>query len=117
MNIKQLKTGNSGLHAGTPISTETSKRVESASGDGTKPLQPVSPVKDKIEISKEAREASNDTKARELAFARKALLGIPPLTKERILEIQSRIKEAYYMEPENIQELAKKLSRLLGEDE
>lgn len=74
----------------------------------------VQPVADRVEISREARTRAQDEEARrnrELAFAQKALLGIPPLDEEKIAELQDRIRERYYQKPEVIRDVAEKVAR------
>ena len=50
----------------------------------------------------------------ELAFARKAMLGIPPLSNERASDILKRIQEGYYSQPEVLKTIAEKFTEELS---
>lgn len=72
--------------------------------------------KDRVEISAAAlAAASENTQAQELGFARKALLGIPPLSQERAADILQRIQEGFYSQPEVVKQVSSELtSAFLG---
>jgi hypothetical protein len=75
-------------------------RMDRSSSDIDK-VERVMPIpKDRVEISDAARAASEDTKAREVNLARKALLGIPPLSIDRAQDLLMRITEGYYSQPD-----------------
>lgn len=74
---------------------------------------PTPPIEDRVEISQEGKlkaQGEEANKSRDLAFARKAMLGIPPLTEDHVRELQTRIKERYYSKPEVIDKVADKLT-------
>ena len=91
------------------IHTKASKNVEESTFQPRGQTITRPEEKDQAEISREARTASADAKLREMAFARKALLNIPPLTEEKLQEVQRRIRESYYTTPEITKRLAEKL--------
>lgn len=65
------------------------------------------PARDRVEISDAARAAAADgSHTQEINFARKALLGIPPLSMDRVADILKRIQEGYYSQPEVIKQTA-----------
>lgn len=68
---------------------------------------------DRVEISDAARTAANDTSAREMTLARKALNAISELGPERLKEIQSRIQDGYYSSPEVLQQVASRIANEL----
>ena len=64
---------------------------------------------DSVEISAAARAAAQDTKAQEMNFAKKALLGIPPLSEDRAADILKRVQEGHYSQPEVLKQIATKV--------
>lgn len=97
------------------VNQNTDKSVPSpATPSHSESGEQVQPVADRVEISEEARTRAQDEEARrnrELAFAQKALLGIPPLDEEKVAELQDRIRDRYYQKPEVIQDVAEKVTR------
>lgn len=99
------------------ISTNENKSVSSpASPSKSDSAHPVRPVEDRVEISDAAKAKASDEekKARDLTFARKALLGIPPLTDEKITEFQERIRDRYYSQPEVTGEVSEQMTKELS---
>ncbi len=109
MNIKGLQPGNIKPSSTRDVRTEASKHVEKSAFQPEENTVVRPEERDQAVFSSEARTASADAKLRELAFARKALLNIPPLTEEKLKEVQQRIRESYYTTPEIAKELAEKL--------
>ncbi len=100
------------------ITTDGDNSVSSpASPSKSESAHPVRPVEDRVEISDAAKAKANDQdkRSRELAFARKALLGIPPLTDEKITELQERIRDRYYTQPDVTENVAEKIVDDLSE--
>lgn len=100
------------------ISADENKSVASpASPSKSESAHPVRPVEDRVEISDaaKAKASDEDARARDIAFARKALLGIPPLTEEKITELQERIRDRYYSGSEVTRDVAEKIADDLSE--
>lgn len=100
------------------ITTDSDKSVSSpASPSKSESAHPVRPVEDRVEISDAAKAKANDQdkQSRDIAFARKALLGIPPLTEEKISELQHRIRDRYYAQPEVTNQAAEQIVQDLSE--
>ena len=70
---------------------------------------------DRVELSDSGREAST-AGTPVLAFARKALENIPPLSQERVAEILERIKEDYYSQPEVTRQIAQRVASTFREE-
>ncbi len=83
-------------------------KVQPEAAAQTPSVAPI-PNTDRVELSASAKAAeANGTP--ELAFARKALDNIPPLSPERVAEILDRIKEDYYSQPEVAREIAQRVA-------
>ena len=97
------------------VQNNTDKSVPSpASPSQGESGEQVQPVADRVEISKEARTRAQDEEARrnrELAFAQKALLGIPPLDEAKVQELQERIRDRYYSQPDVTRSVAEEIAR------
>lgn len=111
MNIRDLYTPSTNradqIRNGSVAGTT---RPDSAGSEQTKAIQPVAPVRDRVEISDAARAAAAEhEKTRQLDFAKKALLGMPPLSQERAADILKRVQEGYYSQPEVIDQVAAKV--------
>jgi len=110
MNIRDLYTASTNraeqLRSG---SMGGAMRPESAGSEQTKAIQPVAPVRDRVEISDAARAAAAEhEKSQQLEFAKKALHSLPPLSAERAADIQKRIEEGYYSQPDVVKKIAEK---------
>lgn len=88
-------------------------RVSGHDSGAVSAIQPSHAAGDRVEISDAARSAASDAQARDVAFARKALLGIPPLSQDRISEIMQRVQEGYYS---NDPDVLKHIAAQLGQD-
>lgn len=75
---------------------------------------PSSDPKDRVEISAGSRTTQNGVAPEELVFARKALLGIPPLSDDRVADILQRIQEGYYSQPEILKAIAERYTQELN---
>lgn len=97
------------------VQNNTDKSVPSpASSSQGESGEQVQPVADRVEISKEARTRAQDEEARrnrELAFAQKALLGIPPLDEAKVQELQERIRDRYYSQPDVTRSVAEEIAK------
>lgn len=71
---------------------------------------------DRVELSATAQASRSETASAELDFARKALLGIPPLSEERSADILKRVQEGYYSQPERLKEIAERFTKELTGD-
>ncbi len=68
------------------------------------------PVQDRVEISDAARAAVSDAAANtEINFARKALLGMPPLSEKRAADILARVQSGYYSQPDVLKQIAERV--------
>jgi hypothetical protein len=100
------------------ITTDGKKSVSSpASRSKSESAHPVRPVEDRVDISDAAKAKANDQdkRSRELGLARKALLGIPPLTEDKVTELQQRIRERYYAQPEVTDKVSEQIFSDLSE--
>ena len=63
---------------------------------------------DRVDISDAGRaaQAAETSQTEELAFARKAMLGIPPLDDSRMEDIFQRINSGFYSQPEVVKQMA-----------
>ena len=63
---------------------------------------------DRVDISDAGRaaQASETSQTEELALARKAMLGIPPLDDSRVEDIFQRINSGFYSQPEVVKQMA-----------
>ncbi len=66
------------------------------------------PADDRVDISDAGRaaQAEESARAEELTFARKAMLGIPPLDASRAEDIFQRINSGYYSQPDIVKQMA-----------
>ena len=81
---------------------DESNKVHSPQVDKTATDQehPDARMYDRVEISAEARASNADLEREQaIAFAKKALLSVPPLDQEAIGEYQQRIQDGYYQSP------------------
>lgn len=116
MNIRDLKYGplSSGQVRSESVGQASNVNADDASAKAAGRTA-ASGSGDRVEISDAARAAAENTQSRELTFARKALLGIPPLSSDRVADILERVKEGYYSQPEVVKEISEKISsELLG---
>ncbi len=121
MNIRDLNP----LSGRTDRSRSTSAGSAAKGADGSPSrinpeMQQKGPA-DRVEISDAARAAQaqeEQARLREVAMGRKAILGIPPLSQERVEEILKRVKNGYYHTPEAGRAMAEKAAgAMLGSDE
>ena len=72
-------------------------------------------AQDRVEISDAARAAVSDAgSSQEINFARKALLGIPPLSEKRVADIMLRIQNGFYSQPDVLRQIAEQITSDLG---
>lgn len=72
------------------------------------------PKSDRVEISNDARAALSQARSsEELAFARKALQGLPEMSEERTAELQNRIKSGYYGSPDVLRNVSERIAAAL----
>ncbi len=76
---------------------------------------PATEQADRVELSASGREAQT-VGTPVLAYARKALENIPPLSQERVAEILDRIKEDYYKQPEVTRQIAQRVAATFREE-
>ncbi len=111
MNINHL--------LGRPVQSSTVRggSADRVNADETTPSSavPASEAADRVELSGAGREASA-TGTPVLAFARKALENIPPLSQERVAEILDRIKSDYYEQPEVTRQIAQRVAASFREE-
>jgi len=68
-------------------------------------------ARDSIEFSPASRAHSSAAPpVKDMEFARRALLGVPPLSEKRASDIMSRIQEGYYNKPEIVQQIADRIA-------
>lgn len=67
-------------------------------------------VQDRVEISDAARAAvAGAGTTSEINFARKAMLGIPPLSEKRAADILARVQNGYYSQPDVLKQIAERV--------
>lgn len=113
MNIRDLKPNaspadqlrNSGV--GKAQRADTQQAAQKAAEN-----KPVQQRGDTVEISAAARQAAAENQSvQDVNFAKKALLGVPPLSEDRAADILKRIQSGYYNQPEVIDAVAKGLTK------
>ncbi len=114
MNIRNIAA--SGLNGAPPIQptspAETGK-TETGAPAGQTHTAPPAPPQDRIELSDVVRgRLPNTARGREIAFARKALQELPPLSEERLAKIRDRMESGFYTRPDVLLKVA---DRLAGE--
>ena len=107
MNIRDLQINQSRPdHLRSSASGEAGKVQEAAPVQPAQPVESQQQARDRVEISDAARAAANEPQVEGINFARKALLGIPPLSDERASDMIQRIQEGYYSQPEVLKQVA-----------
>lgn len=76
---------------------------------GLLPLKDTVLPKDRVELTRKEEQWIDN----ELPFARKAILGIPPLSQERVAEILERLQTRYYEQPAITREIAQRVSETI----
>ena len=72
-------------------------------------------ARDRVEISDAARAAlAEQAASNDLLVARKALMGIPPLSENRAADILTRIQNGYYSQPDVLRQVAEKIGSELN---
>ena len=111
MNINHL--------LGRPVSSSTVRggTTDRVNADETPQVAAASAAEatDRVELSASGREA-NAVGTPVLAFARKALENIPPMSQERVAEILERIKDDYYSKPEVTRDIAQRVAATFREE-
>jgi hypothetical protein len=107
MDIRDIRRSLAGVdNARTETSTLSAKAAEKLQ-NAEKPAN----VDDRIDLSTAGTPtAPADEHARTMAFARAALLGIPPLSDEKMAEVRERIKSNHYLTPEISQDVSEKIA-------
>ncbi len=95
------------LRSGSVANTSKAEATDSGRNQAARPS---SPQQDRVEISDAARTAAQAQKTEGIDFARKALLGIPPLSEQRSADMLKRIQEGYYSQPEVLAKVAEKIA-------
>lgn len=112
MNIRNVHTGTyrpDQLRNGSVDTGKFDAGATTRSGhDGS-----VGDSQDRVEISSGARSDASSS-IQELAFARKAMLGIPPLSDDRVADILTRIQEGFYSQPEVLKKIAQRFTEELA---
>ncbi len=109
MNIRDVKTGT--YRPDQLRNGSTGEADRAASGPARSESASAAPA-DRVEISS-ASSAKNDPAIQEMAFARKAMLGIPPLSDDRVADILLRVQEGYYSQPEVLKTIAANVAQAL----
>lgn len=114
MNIKNINLGSERTEAYRANSVADTAR--SGAGGGTQHANQIkSEIRDKVEISDAARAAlSRQSGGPEIDLAKKALLGIPPLSEKRAADIMTRVQNGYYSQPDVLRQIAEKVINDLG---
>lgn len=105
MTIRDIQSGAQrpdSLQSGSSGGAEHVQHSDAPERSGTDQANNAEQVQDRVEISDAARTAleAQDAEQPMLDFARKALLGIPPLSQDRAEDILIRIREGFYSQPE-----------------
>ncbi len=107
MNINDLTPGAARSNASQQRRVDTEKASrDNTLQQATRPGQPAS--SDRVELSEAARTAQAEAVAqqREIDFARRAMLSIPPLSQDRAEDILQRLQEGFYSQPEVLEQIA-----------
>lgn len=104
MNIHELKGRSS--QAASLRSNQTGRATEKATTSEATASAPI--AEDRVDLSAQA--ATQSGRSSELQVAHKALLGIPPLSQERVNEILERLQNRYYEQPEVAREIAQRMA-------
>ena len=114
MDIRNIAS--SGLQGAPPIqptSPGEAGKTESGAPASHPSGAPSARPQDRIELSDVVRgRLPNTQRGREIAFARKALQELPPLSEERLAKIQDRMESGFYSRTDVLQKVA---DRLAGE--
>jgi hypothetical protein len=113
MNIRDVNTGTYRPDQLRNGSVGESGKVENGAAARSDNEGSSSASKDRVEISANGRASARDTSVQDLAFARKAMLGIPPLSDDRVADILMRIQEGYYSQPEVLKKIAERFTEEL----
>ncbi|RMH55106.1 MAG: hypothetical protein D6685_14215 [Bacteroidetes bacterium] len=111
MNIRDIQSGLARTDQTRAAASGKAGTVVPGQSGAREAGTPAASAQDRVEISAEARAAATENaQARELGFARKALLGIPPLSMDRAADILQRIQEGFYSQPEVIKQVASEIT-------
>lgn len=112
MDIRNIAA--SGLQGATPIqpaSPGEAGKTEAGAPARQTSAAPPSPPRDRIELSDVVRgRLPNTERGREIAFARKALQELPPMSEERLAKIRDRMESGFYSRPEVLRKVAGRLA-------
>ncbi|WP_457651517.1 hypothetical protein [Rhodocaloribacter sp.] len=112
MDIRNIAA--SGLQGAKPL--QPTSPGEAGKTDAGAPARqtsaaPPSPPRDRIELSDVVRgRLPNSERGREIAFARKALQELPPMSEERLAKIRDRMESGFYSRPEVLHKVAGRLA-------
>jgi len=111
MNIRNINLGTERTDAYRQNSvTETARTGKGASAQ-TAGQSSENVARDRVEISDAARAAhAEQAKSNDLLVARKALMGIPPLSEKRAADILTRVQNGYYSQPDVLRQVAEKVA-------
>jgi hypothetical protein len=113
---------NFGSHRPDALRKKAAEQAESvkvnAASDDSAESSKVNSVADRVEISDSAREVSGDQEQlkREIEFARRAMYSIPPMSKERAVELLKRLDQGEYDAPDVRMKLSEVLTRQIAPD-
>lgn len=110
MNIRNLQI--SADRAETYRQHEVHETGRAAGGSDVK-RNATAPAQDRVEISDAARAAGQNAETTEVHLAKKALLGIPPLSDKRAADILARIQSGYYSQPDVLRQIAERVGNEL----
>lgn len=112
MNIRDLNINGNRPDALRSNAAAETNRVENGANaaQSQSASAPAPATGDRVEISPEARAAAGAAAPEDVTFARKALLGIPPLSEDRAADILKRVQEGFYSQPEPLKAIASGLA-------
>lgn len=111
MNIRDIQSGPGRAEQTRTEALGSTNKVAPGSQAPQEEAVSAQSVKDRVEISAAARAAATENiQTQELGFARKALLGIPPLSQDRASDILRRIQEGFYSQPEVVKQVASEVT-------
>jgi len=111
MNIRNINLGTERTDAYRQNSVTETARTGKGAGAQTAGQSSENVARDRVEISDAARAAhAEQAKSNDLLVARKALMGIPPLSEKRAADILTRVQNGYYSQPDVLRQVAEKVA-------
>lgn len=113
MDIRNIKAG---LHRIERVQQQQPSESGQVGGSAATQQQTpaAAPQNDSVELSPATKAPHGSDGPQGIDFARKALLGVPPLSQDRVQDILKRVQEGYYSQPEVVKEIATRITEDLA---